>query len=295
MSGAGDRDRSSRVPTVAELRPIAQGSKTQADRRWAYRMFRAVSIYVTWALLHFRVSPNQVTVASLVVAAAGLVLVAFEGALAIIGCVLLLLYHLLDRVDGEIARYQQRYSLLGVYLDNAGHYLTNGGLLLAAAFQLSELSTDPRAILLIGAIGAMASIMARVEKHAAFHLFAQYVLDKPDLIETLGTGRSGLTKAALDDSRAKQTSTPLAVVGNLLLTLSWFPISVMILMIGFVAEAAGVEGTGLVALYVVVGLQVVTYAGVELANLTGNLGSESKRLMRRADASDDGEGSREDN
>lgn len=284
MSEDAGPGRPSRVPKVAQLRPIAQGSKTQADRRWAYRMFRAVSIYVTWALLHFRVTPNQVTVASLVVAAVGLVMVALPGALAIVGCALLLVYHLLDRVDGELARYQQRYSLLGVYLDNAGHYLTNGGLLIAASFQLSGLSTDPRAVLLVGMVGAVASIMARVEKHAAFHLFSQYVLDKPELIETLGTGKGGLTKEALDDSRAKKTSTPSAVIGNLLLTLSWFPISVMMLMIGFIAETAGVEGTGLVSLYVVVGLQVLTYAGVEVANLTGNLGSESKRLMRRAGA-----------
>ena len=293
MSEDAGQGRSSRVPTVAQLRPIAQGSKTESDRRWAYRMFRAVSIYITWALLHFRVSPNQVTVVSLVFAAVGLVMVALPGAVAIVGCVLLLVYHLLDRVDGELARYQRRYSLLGVYLDNAGHYLTSGGLLIAASFQLSELSTDPRAILLIGALGAVASIMARVEKHAAFHLFAQYVLDKPELIDTLGTGKEGLTKAALDDSRAGRGSTPLAVMGNLLLTLSWFPISVLILMIGFIGEAAGAGGMGLVALYVVVGLQVLTYAGVELANLTGNLGSESKRLMRKVGA-DDGEDAGED-
>ena len=59
------------VPSLAELRPIAQGAKTSGDRRWTYRAFRRVSIYVTWLLLHTGVTPNQVTVASLITAAAG--------------------------------------------------------------------------------------------------------------------------------------------------------------------------------------------------------------------------------
>lgn len=259
-------------------------------------MFRAVSIYVTWALLHIRVTPNQVTVASLVIAVIGLLMVALPGALAIAGSVLLLVYHLLDRVDGELARYQQRYSLLGVYLDNAGHYLTSGGLIIAASFQLSELSTDPRVVLLIGAFGAVVSIMARIEKHAAFHLFAQYVLESPGLVETVRVGEGPLTKAALGDSRAKKSPTrrtPMVILGDLLLTLSWFPISVMILMTGFIAEAVGIEETGLFALYIVVGLQVLTYAGVELANLTGNLGTESRRLIRRANMLNGGDRSGE--
>lgn len=285
MSEDASRGRPQDVPSVTELRPIAQGSKTQADRRWSYRAFRAISIYLTWALLHTRVTPNQVTVASLVIAAFGLVMVALPGALAIGGCLLLLVYHLLDRVDGELARYQRRYSLLGVYLDNAGHYLTGAGILIAASFHLSEVSSDPRVTVLIGALGAIISMMARIEKHAAFHLFGQYVLESPGLVDTVSAEAGSLTKAALDESRADGSSTsrtPLAMLGGVLLTLSWFPISVLILMAGFVAEAVGFDGTGLVALYIVVGLQTLTYAGVELANLTGNLGSESKRLARRA-------------
>lgn len=290
MSERAGEGRPSRVPSVAELRPIAQGAKTTADRRWSYRAFRAVSIYVTWALLHTRATPNQVTIISLVVAAAGLVMVALPGAgVAIAGCVLLLVYHLLDRVDGELARYHERYSLLGVYLDNAGHYLTGGGLLIAAAFRLSETATDARVVWLVGSIGAIAAIMSRIEKHAVYHLFAQYVIKAPGLIRTLPAGDGMLTKEAIDAGRAEGGGAGTGLVpmiGNWVLLLTWFPVAVLMLLAGFVADVAGLEGVALVALYVVAGLQVLGYAGVEVANLTGNIGAETRRLAGEAGVED---------
>lgn len=285
MSDHAGHAQASGVPSVAKLRPIAQGAKTEADRRWAYRVFRVVSIYVTWALLHTRITPNQVTVLSLVVAAAGLVLVALPGAtVAIIGCILLLFYHLLDRVDGELARVQERYSLLGVYLDNAGHYLTSGGLLVAGSFRLAELATDPRIVWLVGSLGAIAAIMSRVEKHAAYHLFAQYVMRNPGLADTVRQGSGPMTKAALEDSRAevrKSRLSPMSAIGDVILTLTWFPVAVVMLVAGFAAEASGLEGGARIALYVVAGLQMIGYAGIELANLSGNLGSETRRLAHQ--------------
>lgn len=291
MSGQVGDGRPGRVPPLPELRTIAQGMKTAADRRWTYRLFRAVSIYITWALLHTRATPNQVTVVSLVVAGVGLVMVALPGAgLAITGCILLLVYHLLDRVDGELARVQERYSLLGVYLDNAGHYLTSGGVLVAASFRLAELAADPRIVWLVGSVGALAAVMSRIEKHAAFHLFAQYVMSHPQLADTVKSGIGPLTKEILDESRAASGSPKrgaLAIARDLILILTWFPVAVVILLAAFVVEAAGFEGWGRIALYLVAGLQILAYAGIELANLSGNLGSETRRLRRQAGLSDE--------
>lgn len=288
MSERADHSRPRSVPSVADLRPVAQGAKTEADRRWTYRAFRAVSIYLTWALLHTRVTPNQVTVFSLLVAGIGLVLVALPTtALAVTGCVLLLVYHLLDRVDGEVARYRKHYSLLGVYLDNAGHYITGGGLLIAASFRLADSATDPRIVWLIGSVGAMAAIMSRIEKHASYHLFAQYVMKSPDLVDTVTQGSGPLTKQALEEIRGQEDGAGpsfLSVIGDVILTLTWFPITVVMLFGGFVADAAGLEGAALVMLYVVAGLQIVGYLGVEFANLSGNLGSETSRLRSQAEA-----------
>lgn len=46
-----DGDRQT-VPGVAELRRLCQAPKLARDRRWWYVIYRRLSIYVTWALLH---------------------------------------------------------------------------------------------------------------------------------------------------------------------------------------------------------------------------------------------------
>jgi hypothetical protein len=284
----GDPSRSSQVPPINELRPIVQGAKSASDQRWSYQAFRRISLHVTWALLHTSVTPNQVTAASLVVAIVGLVLVAIPGAPAIAGCVLLLMYHLLDRVDGELARYQNRYSLLGVYLDNAGHYLTGGGLLIAGVYGLAPLSPDPDALWLVSSLAAIAAMMSRVEKHAAFHLFSQYVMDHPDLVNTVRHDAGPLSRAAVHDSRSYTSDNrsrrgPVSMTRDILLTLSWFPVSAVILMLGFIVDTiTGWTQSAILALLVVATLQIVAYLGVEVANIAGNLGAETRRLAAEA-------------
>lgn len=291
MSTEEGPGRRRRVPGIEDLRSTTQSAKTRADRRWSYRAFRFFSVYVTWALLHTRVTPNQVTVASLVIAGGGLVLVGMSAlSLALWGCGLLVAYHLLDRVDGELARYQERYSLFGVYLDNTGHYLTHGGLFIAATFRLSETTPQPRVLWLLGSIGAIAAIMSRVEKHSAFHLFSQYVMERPGLVDSVRQSAGLLTRRAARAARSEEAPvhTGLAAglatrVRDLVLVLSWFPVTVMILALGFTLESVSpLASAGEVALYTAVGTQLVAYAGVEVANLTGNLGAESRRLAGEA-------------
>lgn len=288
MIRMGDPSRSSQVPPISELGPIVQGAKTASDQRWSYQAFRRVSLHVTWALLHTSVTPNQLTAASLVVAIVGLVLVAIPGATAIAGCVLLLIYHLLDRVDGELARYQNRYSLFGVYLDNAGHYLTSGGLLIAGVYGLAPLSSNPDAIWLVSSLAAIAAMMSRVEKHAAFHLFSQYVMDHPDLVNTVRHDPGPLGRAAVHDSRSYASDNRsrrglVPVTRDILLTLSWFPVSAVILMLGFILDiATRWTQSAILALLIVAAIQIAAYLGVELANLAGNLGAETRRLATEA-------------
>ncbi len=273
------------VPPVGELRELAQGTKVGADRRWWYVAFRRISIYVTWALLHTRVTPNQVTLASLALAFAGLIMIgATAPGLSIAGYVALLAYHLLDRVDGEIARVRNRHSLRGIYLDNAGHYITSAGVFVATTYRLSADAGEPRALWLVGVIGGLAAVMARVEKHAAFHLFSQYVLQRPSLGRDLASAPDGsLTRAAVRSSRAAVTKEKRSLVGrarDAALALTAFPTIVAILLLGTVAEIVwddpAIAGWTLVAIALI---QLLTYVALEIAMLTQSLGSETKRLL----------------
>jgi len=275
-----------RVPPIAELRRAAQGSKVAADKRWWYVLFRRISIYLTWALLHTRVTPNHVTIASLIVASIGLVMVGATNPWpAFIGYLLLLLYHLLDRVDGEIARIRSTYSLYGIYLDNAGHYVTGAGVFVATTYRLTAGAGQPRMLWLIGVIAGFAAVMARVEKHAAFHLFSQYVIERPSLARDLESSQHGaLTRSAVRSSRsadAKPSRRSLvAAARDMALALTSFPSVASILLLGTLAEiVSGGTSVAFWALIAIALVQIGTYVALEAAMLTQGLASESLRLL----------------
>jgi phosphatidylglycerophosphate synthase len=278
------------IPPISELREIAQSTKTSADRRLSYRLFRLLSIYVTRALLYTPTTANQVTVLSILTGVAGIVLIAQQSAaVAIAGYGVMFLYHILDKVDGEIARARNNFSIHGIYLDNIGHHITGAGLILGSAFRLAtthDASAVP--ILFVGVIGGIACILYRAEKQAPFHLYSQHVMGFPELVESLPEQGASLTRESIKNSR-KQDSTPVfrrgpvAIVRELLLTLASFHVSAMILLGGVSMEAwTGSVAYSLLALVAVCTVQVVAYVGVEFANLSQNLVAECKRLHRRS-------------
>lgn len=109
------------VPGIRTLREVAQSAKNHRTE-WQYRIHRRISIYVTWVLLHTPLTANQASLLSFAVGfgAGGLVLRG-DSRLALLGLVGFYAYFLLDKVDGEIARFRDERSLRGVCLDYIGH------------------------------------------------------------------------------------------------------------------------------------------------------------------------------
>jgi phosphatidylglycerophosphate synthase len=129
------RSRSSR-PSIAELRAVAQPPSIFArnsGEHWAGRLYvRRVSPYVTRLLLRARISPDGVTwlmILSGLLAALALTLPGLGGAL--LAALLIQGQILLDCCDGELARWLDRKSPAGVYLDRIGHWLTEAALPIA--------------------------------------------------------------------------------------------------------------------------------------------------------------------
>jgi phosphatidylglycerophosphate synthase len=124
------------TPSVAELRAVTQPASLFArnsGEHWAGKLYmRRLSPYLTRPLLRTRITPNAVTWFMMVVgiAAAGVLtlpgLAAAGGALALVQFQLLL-----DCVDGEMARWQEKRSPRGVYLDQIAHHLTETAILIA--------------------------------------------------------------------------------------------------------------------------------------------------------------------
>lgn len=162
-----------RLPGIRTLREIAQGAKSHRTE-WHYRIHRGISIYVTWALLHTPITANQTSLLSFASGFASAVLVLLGGPRqALLGLAGFYVYFLLDKVDGEIARYRGKQSLRGICLDYLGHMavpplvpLSMGGFL-AGQSRIGW-------FWLAGAVGALAVLFAR----AAREIPAGMVLQK---------------------------------------------------------------------------------------------------------------------
>ena len=109
---------------IKGLYEICEGHRTHDT--WYDRLFvRKIAILITWVLIHTPITANQVTFIHtiLVIFGAGLFFMNNQ-TYNIIGSVLILLGFLLDRVDGQVARYRKKMSNKGYFLDYFGHFLS---------------------------------------------------------------------------------------------------------------------------------------------------------------------------
>ncbi len=122
-------------PSLAELRAVAQPPEHIARynaEHWAGALYlRHLSLYATRALLPTGISANGVTGLMIGVGLLGSVALALPlpwlwGPL--LAALAMQVQVLLDCSDGEVARWRQRFSPAGIYLDRVGHYLTEGTL-----------------------------------------------------------------------------------------------------------------------------------------------------------------------
>lgn len=97
--------------------------KRQSDRykSFVYYFLRPVSFPVTYVLLKLGISANATTSSSIILETIGCILIAFGGYPARIGgTLLIMLWAILDCVDGNIARFRKTGTLSGIFLDDLG-------------------------------------------------------------------------------------------------------------------------------------------------------------------------------
>ena len=131
-------------PSIAELRAATQPPsifERNSGEHWAGKLYvRRFSPYLTRELIRTPLTPNGVTwlmILSGLAAAAALAL--DDGVLTAVAAVLLIqLQILFDCSDGELARWQQRSSPVGIYLDRLGHWITEAALPIALGIRVDE-------------------------------------------------------------------------------------------------------------------------------------------------------------
>lgn len=174
------------MESTKELREMLQKEKV-APQGWRrplgyYALQRFPSIYITRLLLPTRITPNHITVIGFLVGLAGCFFVLqWAWHFKLIGIGFLYLNVLLDKVDGEIARYKKIYSLKGIYLDYTNHFLIPPLFLLTLTFGLLPFSfIHPTMLLLAGIAAAFTMMFLRIQQNMAEILYIKKYLPNRD-------------------------------------------------------------------------------------------------------------------
>jgi len=155
-------------PSIGELRAVTQAGivERRSAEHWAGRLYmRPLSPYVTRELIRTPVTPDQLTVAMIVVGVVASVVVAWPGLLtAVVAALLIQVYLLLDCVDGEVARWHRRTSAGGVYLDRLGHHVVEGAFVVGLGFRAGGgPGTAPSWWFTLGAVAALLVVLGKLE------------------------------------------------------------------------------------------------------------------------------------
>jgi phosphatidylglycerophosphate synthase len=202
---APTHDPSNDHPTVAELRAVAQPAEHIARynaEHWAGALYiRRLSVYATRALLPTGITPNGVTWLMVFVGLVGAAAVPFGGVVGPVLCALAMqLQILLDCSDGEVARWRQRFSPAGIYLDRIGHYVTEAAIpvalgLRADGYSLSK-PLDVGGWTVLGVLVALIVLLNKVFTDLV--VVARAKTGRPmleDVVETTRSRVSGLAAA----------------------------------------------------------------------------------------------------
>jgi CDP-alcohol phosphatidyltransferase len=134
----------------------------RSEEHWTGTLYmRRMSPPVTWLALRLGLSANSVTMVMIVIGLGGVVVAALSGiATAAVAVVLIQVYLLLDCVDGEVARITRSTSARGVYLDRLGHYLVEGGLMVALGVRAAG---DDQTWIIVGMAAALGVLVEKAE------------------------------------------------------------------------------------------------------------------------------------
>ena len=134
-------------PTIAELKAKTQPESVTGRRNsehWTADLYlRRISPYITRILIPTSITPNGVTYLMILTGIAISLSLLIPGWIAFfIAFLLSQLQMLWDCIDGELARWREKFSPAGIFLDKVGHYFAEALIPIAIGWRLGSSEDD---------------------------------------------------------------------------------------------------------------------------------------------------------
>ena len=140
-----------KLKDISGLKKICQNVLTEKDDWYERIIVRKISIYLSRVFIVIGASANLVTALSFIAGMIGVVLIGLQLPwIVLCGCVMLQFWYLLDKCDGEVARYWKykinnrvaksklESDLSGVFLDYILHYIVHSLVFVSIGFGLYQ-------------------------------------------------------------------------------------------------------------------------------------------------------------
>lgn len=172
--------------SVNDIKKSLPSKKKDRDKMdiWVYYIVRPISYYFTWVCLKLGITAAGATYLSMVIGLIGpLLLLESNYYIQLLGVLLINSWIVFDCVDGNIARFKNKTSLFGKFIDGVSGYIIMSSLYLcigASVYLNSEVSLLENQMwvyLFIGAIGSISTLFPRIIEHKATTMFSNYNSD----------------------------------------------------------------------------------------------------------------------
>jgi phosphatidylglycerophosphate synthase len=155
--------------STAELRPVVHAGK-HSDPAW-YLVHRRVSIHLTRLALALGLQANHASFGMMIAGALGAFLIASaQPGWNVLGFAFFYLAFLLDKVDGEIARWRGTSNANGILLDRLFHRLVEPTLFVAVAVHELRLGAGPLVLVWGFATALLANAIEEIQHLPAYVL-----------------------------------------------------------------------------------------------------------------------------
>lgn len=156
-------------PTIAQIREVSQPISVtgrSTSEHWIADLYqRRISPYLTRVFLRTPITANGVTWLMILVGASigpTLLVPGWQG--IAIALVLSHLQMLIDCCDGEVARWRETKSPMGIFLDKLGHYVAEGLIPICFGLRLADWPRESITNSIFPFLGALLAILVIVNK-----------------------------------------------------------------------------------------------------------------------------------